>query len=125
MPDFTKAETQLDPTTTTWFTQVLGTIETLDPDAYTALMTDDVELRLPDGSELRGREEVAAAFRASWPVLSSLLHHELNVWGDARQIVHEARVVSVTTDGQTVVSTSTSWIERNPLGQITSARVYG
>lgn len=35
------------------------TIETLDADASTALMTDDVELRLPDGSELHGREEVA------------------------------------------------------------------
>lgn len=126
MPNFTTVRTQqLDPATTTWFTQVLETIEALNPDDYTALMTDDVSLRLPDGSELGGREEVTAAFRASWPALASLTHHELNIWGNAGQVVHEARVVSVTTDGQTTTATSTSWIDRDADGRISSARVYG
>lgn len=126
MPDFSDVRVQrMDPDTTAWFTDVLETIERLVPADYTARMTDDVVLRMPDGTVLEGRSAVTAAFAAAWPALASLVHHEVHVWGDARQVVHEARVVSVLKDGSTVVADSTSWIDRTEDGLIRAARVYG
>ena len=126
MPDFSDVREQhLDADTLTWFTEVLETIERLVPADYTALMTDDVVLRMPDGSELLGKAEVEAAFGAAWPALRSLVHHERNVWGDSRHVVHEARVVSTLRDGSAVTADSTSWIDRAENGLISSARVYG
>ncbi len=126
MPDFNDVREQhLDVDTLAWFVGVLETIERLVPADYTALMTDDVVLRLPDGAELRGKAEIEAAFDAAWPALRGLVHHERNVWGDQRYVVHEARVVSTLSDGSTVTADSTSWIDRAEDGRITSARVYG
>ena len=126
MPDFTEARpSDLDPIVMSWFVHVLETIETLVPADYTALMTDDVTLRLPDGTHLEGRAAVRAAFEASWPSLSSLVHNERAVHGDAHQVVHEARVVTTLQNGTVSVADSTSWIDRAPDGRISAARVYG
>ena len=126
MPDFSGVKVQhLDPATTSWFTHVLETIERLVPADYTALMTDDVTLRIPDGSVLEGKAAIQAAFEAAWPALATLTHHEEAVWGDARQVVHEARVVNRFKDGSEVTASSTSWIDRTEDGLISAARVYG
>ena len=126
MPNFTEVQTDgLPPEARDWLTGVLTTIERLDADAYTALMTDDVELRLPDGSTLTGRTAVANALRAAWEPVASLTHHELNLYGDSHRVVHEARTETDTDAGEHITSYVTSWIDRDDQGRIVSARVYG
>ena len=126
MPDFTTVcSNQLDPESTAWFAGVLEVIESLDADAYVALMSDDVELRLPDGTTRHGRDKVRAALHDAWRPVTALLHEEINLYGRSHHLVHEAIVATTTKDGQTVRAPSTSWIDRDPDGLIRSARVYG
>lgn len=126
MPNLTDLHTHtLDAESTAWLVHVLEVIETLDADAYAALMTEDVRLRLPTGTVLEGRAAVAGALRGAWTSVRALEHHELGISGDAHVLVHESRVVTTTTQGQTTTAMSTAWIERDDQGRITTARVYG
>ncbi len=125
MPTFDELDEQhLDDEVLDWLTHVLTVIETLDARAYAELMIDDVELRLEEGTVLRGRERVAQALEAAWAGLSRIEHQERNMWGDRRQVVHEARIEIEGDDGATVVSHGTSWINRAEDGRISSARIY-
>lgn len=125
MPTFERVTiNELDQHTNDWLVHVLTTIETLDVDAYVELMTEDVVLRLQEGTELHGRAEVAVALKSAWAGLSRIEHQEENIWGDSRQVVHEARIEIDTVDGHTIVSHGTSWINRTAEGLISSARVY-
>lgn len=126
MPDLGGVrDNRLDAEASGWFLGVLEVIESLDATAYSELMSPDVELRLPDGTVLHGRQEVAGTLGAAWNGLASLVHREVNMFGDARHVVHESVAVTVTGTGETVASASTGWIERGPDGLIVSARVYG
>lgn len=126
MPDLTTLQSNgLDARTTAWLVELLEVIETLDADAYAARMSEDVVLRLPGGTTLDGRSAVADALRGAWTSTESLVHHETNMQGDARRLVHESRVISTARDGTVTATYSTAWIECDAEGRLTSARVYG
>jgi len=126
MPTFdTVRVNQLDKDTTAWFAELLTVIETLDAHAYVQLMTDDVVLQLSDGTVLTGRDEVEQALAAAWAPLSSLTHHERNIYGTAEHLAHETEVEIRTKDGAALTSVTTSWIDRASNGLLRSARLYG
>lgn len=126
MPSYANLKTNLlDQDAFNWLKNVLDTIETLDADAYAALMRDDVELRLPDGSTLRGPAEVARVLGEQFSQVASLEHHDLSLYGKLHHVVHENRVVMTLKDGTTTTTYQTGWIDADADGRITSARVYG
>ena len=125
MPSYDHLETNLlDPPSFDWLKGVLEVIETLDAGAYAALMRDDGELRMPDGSTLHGPAEVERVLTAQFAAVTSIDHQDLRLYGSQHHIVHEARVVVTLTDGTSTTSTQTSWIDADDEGHITSARVY-
>ena len=126
MPSYTELRTNmLDQEAFDWFKGVMEVIETLDADAYAALMREDVELRMPDGSYLRGPAEVARVLGEQFAQVASLEHQDISLYGAMHHAVHEARVVTTLKDGTTTVSYQTGWVDADEDGWITSARVYG
>ena len=126
MPSYANLRTNLlDQDAFDWLRGVLTTIETLDADAYAALMRDDVELRLPDGRTLHGPAEVARVLGEHFRQIASLEHEDLSLYGRLHQVVHENRVTVTLKDGTTTTSYQTGWIDADEHGRITSARVYG
>lgn len=116
---------ELDPDSEIWFLSVLETIETLDVDAYVAMMSDDVELVMDGGAtRFRGREEVRAGLREAWSGLVSLVHDELNIYGSGDRFAHETIIHSVTEDGQQLNTSSSVWVDRDEVGLLSAARVY-
>lgn len=116
---------QLSEEGTAWFRDLLAVIETLDAEAYSARMTEDVELSLNGEPTMRGREAVRDGLAASWEGLSGLSHDEANIYGTDRRFVHETVVRTEAGDGREDVSASTIWIDRDDdEGRLSAARVY-
>ena len=126
MPSYAELKTNmLDQEAFDWFRGVMEVIETLDADAYAALMREDVELRMPDGSHLRGPEEVARVLGEQFGRVAFLEHRDISLYGALHHGVHEARVVTTLKDGTTTTAHQTGWVDADEEGRITSARVYG
>ena len=51
-------------------------------------------------------------------------HDELNIYGNDRNLVHEALNYCTITDGRKVTIRAVVWIDRNEAGEVTSLRVY-
>lgn len=115
---------QLSGEGTAWFRDLLAVIETLDAGAYSARMTDDVEIAFNGEVTMRGREAVRDGLAASWEALSSLSHEEANIYGTDRFFVHETVVRTEASDGSKNVSASTIWIDRDDEGRLSAARIY-
>ena len=117
---------QLSELASVWLRQLLEAIETLDVDAYVALMADDVELMLNNGAVvLHGHDQVRDALGQAWAQVASILHNEINAYGDDTNLVHESIVETTLKDGSRVTARSTAWIDRNAEGQMLAARIYG
>ncbi|MGB3634693.1 MAG: hypothetical protein WA982_11680 [Rubrobacteraceae bacterium] len=115
---------QLSEEGTAWFRDLLAVIETLDAGAYSARMTDDVELAINGEVTMRGRESVRNGLAASWEALAGLAHDEANIYGTDRNFVHETVVRTEARDGREDVSASTIWIDRDDEGRLSAAHIY-
>ena len=115
---------QLSGEGTAWFRDLLAVIETLDAGAYSARMTEDVEIAFNGEVAMRGREAVGDGLAASWQGLSSLSHEEANIYGTDRHFVHETVVRTEASDGSKNVSASTIWVDRDDEGRLSAARIY-
>lgn len=126
MPVFELVRTNgLSEETTAWFREVLEVIETLDAAAYAAYLSEDVELVMDGGkSRLQGKAAVTAGLSAAWSQLSSLVHNEVNLYGDDRHFAHETVTRTVMYDGPEVFTTTCVWIDRDDAGLIVSIRTY-
>lgn len=126
MPDFDKVRiNQLSDQALDWFAEVLRVIETLDVDAYVALMAPDVRLVLDNGTlTLQGHDAVRTALAQAWRHLTGIVHDELNLYGTDHHFVHEATNTFTFPDGTSTTVASTVWIDRNEHGQLAGARIY-
>lgn len=126
MPVFELVRTNgLSTETTAWFREVLVVIESLDAQAYAAYMTEDIELVTEGGkNRLQGKEAVAAGLSAAWSELCSLVHSEVNLYGDDRHFAHETVTRSVNRDGTETFTATCVWIDRDDAGLIASVRTY-
>ena len=127
MPAYDRLEVdQLTAAGSAWLKKLLETIESLDIDAYVALMSPDVELMLDNGaSNLTGRDAVRAALSEQWAPLAKILHHEINAYGTDIRFVHESIVDFTMRDGSSSTGRSTGWINRDSDGRLAVARIYG
>ena len=116
---------QLDAATTDWLADLVRILDAKDVDAYVARMADDVEVVFNNGDvSMRGREDVRAGLREFWRSFGTLEHEELNLYGGARHLVHEALNHYTTLDGRAVTLRAVAWIDRDDDGLVTSLRVY-
>ncbi|MEY9842727.1 nuclear transport factor 2 family protein [Streptacidiphilus sp. EB103A] len=116
---------QLSDQALNWFAELLRVIETLDVDAYVALMAPDVHLVLDNGAfTVQGRDAVRAALAQGWQQLTGIVHDELNLYGTDHHFVHEATNTFTFRDGTSTTVASTVWIDRDEHGRLAGARVY-
>lgn len=115
---------QLDKEAFDWLKSVLDVIETLDVNAYVAMMVDDVEVRMADGRQVKGRADAKNALGELFGTLKALEHQDINLYGRMHHVVHECRVAVTTTDGDDSTSLQTVWLDADENGMITSARIY-
>ena len=116
---------QLDAATTDWLADLVRILDAKDVDAYVARMADDVEVVFNNGDvSMRGREDVRAGLREFWRSFGTMEHEELNLYGGARHLVHEALNHYTTLDGRAVTLRAVAWIDRDDDGLVTSLRVY-
>ncbi|MGV9350219.1 nuclear transport factor 2 family protein [Streptomyces spiralis] len=126
MADFEKVRiNQLSDQGLAWFAEVLRVIETLDVNAYVALMAPDVRLVLDNGAlTLEGHDAVRTALAQGWQQLTGIVHDELNLYGTDHHFVHETTNIFTFADGTNTTVASTVWIDRDEHGRLAGARVY-
>ncbi|GHE55246.1 hypothetical protein GCM10014715_05040 [Streptomyces spiralis] len=126
MADFDKVRiNQLSDQGLAWFAEVLRVIETLDVNAYVALMAPDVRLVLDNGAlTLEGHDAVRTALAQGWQQLAGIVHDERNLYGTDQHFVHEATNTFTFADGTNTTVASTVWIDRDEHGRLAGARVY-
>ncbi|WP_019357916.1 nuclear transport factor 2 family protein [Streptomyces sp. AA1529] len=126
MANFDKVRiNQLSDQGLAWFAEVLRVIETLDVDAYVALMAPDIRLVMDNGAlTLEGHDAVRTALAQGWQQLTGIVHDELNLYGTDHQFVHEATNTFTFADGTNTTVASTVWIDRDEHGRLAGARIY-
>jgi ketosteroid isomerase-like protein len=126
MPTFENLNiNQLSEEATSWFAELLRTIETLDVSAVLDLMSEDITASQDNNvTTEHGRDAIGKTLEAGWTDTKSLFHDELNLYGRDHNFVHEAVTTIEMSDGSSFTANALVAIDRDEQGQMSSWRVY-
>lgn len=82
--------------------RIFRDIDTFDPDAFVAHLTEDVVFRFANSPELVGRQEVRQGVAAFFATIAGLSHRLLHTWDLGDTVIVQTEVTYTRTDGKQV-----------------------
>jgi limonene-1,2-epoxide hydrolase len=99
-------------------------VDSLQPEAMTPLLADNIRFRIASQSDIVGRERVVELNRAVMSGWQSIKHHFVNVYNDCGKVFVECFVEYTLKDGSEYILPFLSVFEREG-GKISNIKVFG